>query len=101
MLSGVGPADHLQAFDIKVIADLPVGENLQDHAVSAGLTFVIDQPYSILEDRIFNLPTILNYTAYGGTAIFMIGGVEGLAWVPTKYAYPDQRDRADVQFHLP
>ena len=32
MLSGVGPADHLRAFEIPVVADLPgVGQNLQDH----------------------------------------------------------------------
>ena len=28
--SGVGPAQHLQALDIPVVADLPVGERLQD-----------------------------------------------------------------------
>ncbi|MFD9719295.1 GMC family oxidoreductase [Streptomyces sp. NPDC059076] len=31
MLSGVGPADALAAFGIRVRADLPVGEGLQDH----------------------------------------------------------------------
>merc|ERR1719445_723859 len=31
MLSGVGPAGHLQEFGIPVHRNLPVGENLQDH----------------------------------------------------------------------
>jgi choline dehydrogenase len=32
MLSGIGPADHLRAHGIEVVADLPgVGRNLQDH----------------------------------------------------------------------
>lgn len=31
MLSGIGPKDHLQAMGIPVLANLPVGLNLQDH----------------------------------------------------------------------
>lgn len=31
LLSGVGPSDHLQSLGIDVVADLPVGENFQDH----------------------------------------------------------------------
>lgn len=32
LLSGIGPASHLQQFDVPVVVDLPgVGQNLQDH----------------------------------------------------------------------
>ena len=32
MLSGIGPADHLKAMGVRVVADVPgVGKNLQDH----------------------------------------------------------------------
>ena len=41
MLSGVGPAAQLQGKGINVIADLPVGENLQDHVGLGGMVFLI------------------------------------------------------------
>jgi len=34
MLSGIGPAAHLREMGIEVLADLPVGKNLQDHLAS-------------------------------------------------------------------
>nr|XP_031838206.1 glucose dehydrogenase [FAD, quinone]-like [Nomia melanderi]XP_031838207.1 glucose dehydrogenase [FAD, quinone]-like [Nomia melanderi]XP_031838208.1 glucose dehydrogenase [FAD, quinone]-like [Nomia melanderi]XP_031838209.1 glucose dehydrogenase [FAD, quinone]-like [Nomia melanderi]XP_031838210.1 glucose dehydrogenase [FAD, quinone]-like [Nomia melanderi] len=37
MLSGIGPEKHLQDMGIPVIADLPVGRNLQDHVMWPGL----------------------------------------------------------------
>jgi 4-pyridoxate dehydrogenase len=43
MLSGIGPADHLREQGIRVLADLPVGENLQDH-LSAQLMFARPKP---------------------------------------------------------
>ncbi|TKD50655.1 GMC family oxidoreductase [Sphingomonas baiyangensis] len=36
-LSGIGPADHLRELGIDVVAELPVGHNLQDHASIRGL----------------------------------------------------------------
>ncbi|MFE7421105.1 GMC family oxidoreductase [Rhodococcus sp. NPDC057529] len=38
MLSGIGPADHLRAHGISVRADLPVGQELQDH-LRVGMVF--------------------------------------------------------------
>ncbi|XP_054269438.1 glucose dehydrogenase [FAD, quinone]-like isoform X2 [Macrosteles quadrilineatus] len=45
MLSGVGPRDNLREVGIDVIADLPVGENLQDHAISPAIMLTLD--YSV------------------------------------------------------
>ncbi|MBY0436562.1 MAG: GMC family oxidoreductase N-terminal domain-containing protein [Burkholderiales bacterium] len=43
MLSGIGPAAQLERFGIPVLADLPVGRNLQDH-VAVALTFARRAP---------------------------------------------------------
>uniref|UniRef100_T1PFB8 GMC oxidoreductase n=1 Tax=Musca domestica TaxID=7370 RepID=T1PFB8_MUSDO len=42
MLSGVGPAAHLKSLGIPVLLDLPVGQNLKDHA-SLPVVFQIDK----------------------------------------------------------
>lgn len=64
MLSGVGPQEHLQYFRISVIHDLKVGFNLQDHVGMAGLTFIVDKPVAIVQDRLqvnISLPLVLQY----------------------------------------
>ena len=43
MLSGVGPADHLNSLGIPVLANLQVGSNLQDHVANGGMIFTIDK----------------------------------------------------------
>jgi choline dehydrogenase len=37
MLSGIGPAEHLRAHGIDVVADLPVGHGLHDHPITGVL----------------------------------------------------------------
>ena len=59
MLSGVGPADHLKALDIPVVADLPgVAENLQDHLL-AGAQYECKQPISMATAE-----TLKNFAGY-------------------------------------
>ena len=98
-MSGVGPKDHLTEKGIKVIADLPVGDNLQDPVAIDGLTFILEKPYSLLAARILSLPVVLNYTAYGGTQFSLLGGFEAVAFVTTKYG-DTTIDWPDVQFHF-
>lgn len=47
MVSGIGPADHIRAHDIKVAVDLPgVGQNLQDHP-TVHIQYACREPVSI------------------------------------------------------
>jgi len=59
MLSGLGPADHLRAMDIPVVADLPcVGQNLMDHLL-IGVEYECREPIGL--HRADNIKNILNY----------------------------------------
>ncbi|XP_045036175.1 glucose dehydrogenase [FAD, quinone] isoform X1 [Daphnia magna] len=96
MLSGIGPAAHLNSFGIPVLADLQVGENLQDHPETVGLIFSFDKPFGMLETRFYNLATLLNYTINSAGPMSMLGGLEGNAWFKTKYASKDDDDWPDA-----
>lgn len=65
MLSGIGPAEHLQSHGISVISELPVGENLQDHIYPGGIHFTIDAKISLLQRRIGNIGNIIDYFVHG------------------------------------
>ena len=83
MLSGVGPADHLQKLGIPMVANLPVGNNLQDH-IYPGVHFTVDPKVSLVQRRVVNLPNILKYFASGRGPLTALGGVEGLAFIKTR-----------------
>jgi len=43
MLAGVGPKKHLEKMKIKVVKNLAVGKNLQDHATSDGVVIRVEK----------------------------------------------------------
>lgn len=99
MLSGIGPREHLEEMGIPVVEDLRVGDNMQDHVGMGGLTFLVDKPVSIVQDRFPAVPMTMHYVANNRGPMTTLGGVEGYAFVNTKYAnasglYPD------IQFHM-
>ncbi|KAI5696258.1 hypothetical protein M8J76_010557 [Diaphorina citri] len=99
MISGIGPKDHLQDMGIPVIHDLRVGDNLQDHVGMAGLTFLVDKPVSIVQNRLQPVKVTTEYVFRQNGPMTTLGGVEGLAFINTKFAnssglYPD------IQFHM-
>ena len=99
MLSGVGPADHLNSLGIAAHADLSVGDNLQDHVALGGLVFQIDKPYSFITSRYLSTPSFINYTLNRSGPLTSLGGCEGLAWVKTKYENQTD-DWPDIEFHF-
>jgi len=99
MLSGIGPADHLTEMGIPVHCDLPVGQNLQDHYGTGALTFTVDQPVSAVQTRFENIPTVLKYAVFGTGPLTILGGVEALAWIPTKFSN-STHDFPDIEFHF-
>ena len=84
---------------IPVIADLPVGENLQDHYGTGALAFTVDQPVTLVQTRYENIPSVLKYAMFGSGPLTVLGGVEGMAWIPTKYENRS-KDWPDIEFHF-
>lgn len=99
MLSGIGPSEHLNELKIPVIQDLRVGENLQDHIGLGGFTFMVNQEVSLVQSRYENVPAVLRYATLGDGPLTVLGGVEGLAFVSTKYANASE-DFPDIEFHF-
>lgn len=83
MLSGIGPKDHLKEMGIRLIKDAPVGENLMDHIAYGGLVFLVDQPVSILPDKVSNpaQPYIQDYLNRRYGPLTIPGCVEALSFM--------------------
>lgn len=99
MLSGIGPAQHLQDKGIPVVQDLPVGDNMQDHVGMAGITFLVDKPVSIIPTRLNAGSSVMHYVINERGPMTTLGGLEGVAFVNTPYANHSM-DWPDIQFHM-
>ncbi|XP_046631272.1 glucose dehydrogenase [FAD, quinone]-like [Daphnia pulicaria] len=99
MLSGVGDPDHLNSVGVTVKHSLKgVGQNLQDHISGRGMVYLINETVSYVETRFLNIPSVLNYVRNRGP-LTALSGTEGLAWVNTKYADPND-DFPDMQLQF-
>ncbi|KAK0075350.1 hypothetical protein PV325_007006 [Microctonus aethiopoides] len=99
MLSGIGPKLQLEQHGIEVIKDAPVGENLQDHIGVGGLAFLVNQPVSMVESRLHSVSSVMKYAVFGDGPLTVLGGVEGLAFVNTKYVNATD-DFPDIELHF-
>ncbi len=64
LLSGVGPRDHVKSFGIPVVANLPVGENLQDHLMVWAPEFTVEGVSSVRMEHV-SLQEDLKYKLFG------------------------------------
>ncbi|CAL8111598.1 unnamed protein product [Orchesella dallaii] len=96
LLSGVGPAEHLQQLQIPVIADLPVGKNLQDHMGAFGLSWTVKKgsAYSLLP--LFNPLTLQEYKNHHTGPFAGTVGVEANAFLHSRYSNKSE-DWPDLQ----
>jgi choline dehydrogenase-like flavoprotein len=97
LLSGIGPAAHLNEVGVEVVHDLPgVGENLQDHL----------DVYVIAEctgDHTYDNIVKPHRTAWAGLQylLFKKGPVASTLFETGGFAYADKAARSpDIQFHL-
>lgn len=105
MLSGVGPAAHLQEHGIDVHADLPVGDNLHDHMFMP-LTYVLDNsPHrssaahfarGIVEDRLRPGETFMAHSVFeaGGftSTSYAESAAPDLQFFAIPWSYPPFQD---------
>ncbi|CAH0772698.1 unnamed protein product [Bemisia tabaci] len=86
MLSGIGPAEHLQKHGIEVVSDLRVGDNLQEHPAFATLGFAVNETgVALISQRLLRDPINTSVQWLLGTGWGTTMGCEGLGYVRTKY----------------
>jgi len=91
MLSGIGPAQHLRDFGVKVAADLPVGKNLQDH-LGAYMTYMRRQPGTFHRDMRVDRMALSMIRAYmfgTGPGTVVPGGLHAFVKTRPELAVPD------------
>lgn len=81
------------------MADSPVGENLQDHIYAGGLTFTINNKFTLSQDRVFTPTNVGKYFTKGNGPLTSLGGVEGLAFMKSKLIN-GSKDWPDIQMHF-
>ena len=52
-------------FQIPVVANLPVGENLQDHVYPFGIEYFVKEKIAITDEQAKSLWSLLDYMIFG------------------------------------
>ncbi|XP_053949359.1 glucose dehydrogenase [FAD, quinone]-like [Anastrepha ludens] len=94
MLSGVGPAEHLQELRIPLIHNLPIGDNLNDH-IHVVIFLKLNEHFARPLTALDNLDSIYNYLMHQSGPLASHGTASLTGFINTlkNGPYPD------VQFH--
>jgi choline dehydrogenase-like flavoprotein len=98
MLSGIGPKDHLEELGIEVLADLPVGKNLQDHFVYTSNYFLLKGLNTKVENQDKKmLDDLYRYLIHreGDLAFMNIADFTGFINTPDN----ENKEYPDIQIH--
>jgi len=93
LLSGIGPRQDLARLGIPLVADLPVGQNMQSHVGTGEAVFTLEEKVSFNPLRLFANP--INLLAYirGEGPLASVSGFEGMAiyrsGLDTSTSWPD------------
>lgn len=106
LLSGIGPTIQLMQHGIPVVRDSPgVGENLQDHVASGGLTYLIQNPIkpeeslSFLTTKLMDIGTAREFIYKHEGPLYALPVAEVMAFINTKYQDP-REDWPDIQLFM-
>ncbi|XP_053407354.1 oxygen-dependent choline dehydrogenase-like [Mercenaria mercenaria] len=100
MLSGIGPKAHLDDVGIRVVADLPVGKNLQDH-LYAGISCNTNTTDLITTSAVIGPSSLFNYLWNGKGWLRNTGILTDLAFFQLDEEMKRTRPgRPDIQLHF-
>ncbi|CAG7722954.1 unnamed protein product [Allacma fusca] len=100
MLSGIGPREHLESFGIPVLADLPVGSNLQDHVSTLVGPFIINQPITFNPETDLKPEELIKFITLGEGVLASTYGQASAYLVSEVAKSRNQSDWPDIQYFM-
>lgn len=101
-LSGIGPKHELDNFNIKVIKDLEVGYNLQDHVTTGAFLIALSNKTSTLingNELLNNIKKIAKFEIKQGP-LSSVGVLDVVAFHRTEFASKEDKTVPDIQYHF-